>query len=113
MSGFGVFWKCLFSLFERGQYHKQHAFTLHFLVYKHTSFYNLFQGSYLCVIPVYVQLWANDQLSIALQKGQVFHGFQEGPLLFPPTYKYDVGTDNYDTSSKVLIFAQCSLNLVI
>jgi endonuclease/exonuclease/phosphatase family metal-dependent hydrolase len=46
------------------------------------------------------ELWANDQLSIALQKGQVFHGFQEGPLLFPPTYKYDVGTDNYDTSSK-------------
>jgi hypothetical protein len=47
------------------------------------------------------QLWANDQLSRAVQSGQVFRDFEEGPLLFPPTYKYDIGTDNYDTSSKV------------
>jgi hypothetical protein len=46
-------------------------------------------------------LWAKDQLSRAVQRGEVFKGFQEGPLLFPPTYKYDIGTDNYDTSSKV------------
>ncbi|CAK9223681.1 unnamed protein product [Sphagnum troendelagicum] len=45
-------------------------------------------------------LWAKDQLSRAVQRGEVFKGFQEGPLLFPPTYKYDIGTDNYDTSSK-------------
>lgn len=47
------------------------------------------------------QLWSNDQLSRAVQSGQVFRDFEEGPLMFPPTYKYDVGTDNYDTSSKV------------
>jgi hypothetical protein len=29
-----------------------------------------------------------------------FAGYQEGPLLFRPTYRYDVGTDNYDTSEK-------------
>lgn len=46
------------------------------------------------------ELWARDQLSTALRKGQAFKGFQEGPLLFPPTFKYDVGTDNYDTSIK-------------
>ncbi|KAH9549832.1 hypothetical protein CY35_10G039900 [Sphagnum magellanicum] len=46
------------------------------------------------------ELWANDQLSRAVQSGQVFRDFEEGPLLFPPTYKYDIGTDNYDTSSK-------------
>lgn len=46
------------------------------------------------------QLWSKDQLSAALRTGQAFKGFQEGPLLFPPTFKYDVGTDNYDTSVK-------------
>lgn len=29
-----------------------------------------------------------------------FVGFEEGPLIFPPTYRYDVGTDSYDTSEK-------------
>lgn len=29
----------------------------------------------------------------------VLEGFQEGPLKFPPTYKFDVGTDTYDTRS--------------
>ncbi len=43
------------------------------------------------------QLWSNDQLSRAVQSGQVFRDFEEGPLMFPPTYKYDVGTDKYDT----------------
>ena len=33
----------------------------------------------------------------------VFEGYEEGPLLFPPTYRYDVGTDNYDTSEKMRI----------
>lgn len=47
------------------------------------------------------QLWTKDQLSVALRQGQAFKGFQEGPLLFPPTFKYDVGTENYDTSIKV------------
>ncbi|KAG0608167.1 hypothetical protein M758_8G084400 [Ceratodon purpureus] len=46
------------------------------------------------------ELHAKDQLSTALRKNQAFKGFQEGPLLFPPTFKYDVGTDNYDTSVK-------------
>lgn len=29
-----------------------------------------------------------------------FSGFSEGPLNFRPTYKFDTGTDTYDTSSK-------------
>jgi hypothetical protein len=33
----------------------------------------------------------------------VFEGYEEGPLSFPPTYRYDVGTDNYDTSEKLRI----------
>lgn len=30
----------------------------------------------------------------------VFLGYSEGPLLFPPTYKYDLMTADYDTSPK-------------
>eukprot|EP01018_Ginkgo_biloba_P020250 Gb_31865 [translate_table: standard] len=45
-------------------------------------------------------LRAKDQLSREAEKGQIFHGFCEGPLSFRPTYKYDIGTDDYDTSAK-------------
>ncbi|KAG0625174.1 hypothetical protein M758_2G033400 [Ceratodon purpureus] len=47
-------------------------------------------------------LWTEDQLHKACGRGEVFTGFSEGPLLFPPTYKFDVGTDNYDSSAKAL-----------
>lgn len=45
-------------------------------------------------------LRAKDQLSREAEKGEIFHGFCEGPLSFRPTYKYDIGTDDYDTSAK-------------
>ena len=35
--------------------------------------------------------------------GEVFHGFREGALTFPPTYKFDKGAkerDAYDSSEK-------------
>lgn len=32
-----------------------------------------------------------------------FSGYEEGPLLFRPTYRYDLGTDTYDTSEKMRI----------
>ena len=47
-----------------------------------------------------------DQLSREIEKGNVFRGFREGPLSFRPTYKYDVGTDNYDTSPKVCLLTE-------
>lgn len=43
------------------------------------------------------------QLRLAIETGEAFAGYDEGPLLFPPTYKYDVGTDNYDSSEKMRI----------
>ena len=46
-------------------------------------------------------LWTGDQLHKACDRDEVFIGFSEGLLLFPPTYKFDVGTDNYDSSTKV------------
>lgn len=39
-----------------------------------------------------------------------FEGYQEGPILFRPTYRYDVGTDNYDTSEKMRIPAWTGLS---
>ena len=32
-----------------------------------------------------------------------FSGYEEGPLVFRPTYRYDLGTDTYDTSEKMRI----------
>lgn len=45
-------------------------------------------------------LWERDQLNMAKNAESILDGFMEGPLKFPPTYKFDVGTHTYDTSSK-------------
>ncbi|KAL7836422.1 hypothetical protein AOLI_G00277060 [Acnodon oligacanthus] len=45
-------------------------------------------------------LWEKDQLNMAKDSETVLEGFEEGPLKFPPTYKFDVGTNTYDTSGK-------------
>uniref|UniRef100_A0A672P392 Inositol polyphosphate-5-phosphatase Jb n=1 Tax=Sinocyclocheilus grahami TaxID=75366 RepID=A0A672P392_SINGR len=45
-------------------------------------------------------LWEKDQLNMAKDSETVLEGFHEGPIKFPPTYKFDVGTDTYDTSGK-------------
>jgi len=34
------------------------------------------------------------------EQGNVFKNFQEGPITFAPTYKYDLFSDDYDTSEK-------------
>jgi inositol polyphosphate 5-phosphatase INPP5B/F len=38
-----------------------------------------------------------DQLNIERAAGNVFHDFEEGVLTFPPTYKFQPGTDVYET----------------
>ena len=38
-----------------------------------------------------------------MDSGAAFNGYEEGPLIFRPTYRYDVGTDTYDTSEKMRI----------
>jgi len=32
-----------------------------------------------------------------MEEDLIFVDFEEGKLAFPPTYKFDPGTDNYDT----------------
>ncbi|KAF7725040.1 inositol polyphosphate 5-phosphatase [Apophysomyces ossiformis] len=41
-----------------------------------------------------------DQLQREMREGRVFQKYEEGPITFLPTYKYDNGTDIYDTSEK-------------
>ena len=48
----------------------------------------------------YKELYSNDQLSIELAKTDIFKGLVEGPLRFRPTYKFDRGSDRYDSSAK-------------
>ncbi|XP_032828467.2 inositol polyphosphate 5-phosphatase OCRL-like [Petromyzon marinus] len=55
----------------------------------------------------YKKLQANDQLTQQQQKKAVFVDFRESELSFPPTYKYDPGTDNWDTSEKGRAPAWC------
>ncbi|XP_066259067.1 synaptojanin-1 [Euwallacea similis] len=42
----------------------------------------------------------NDQLRKQQEEGNVFKNFIEGKIAFPPTYKYDLFSDDYDTSEK-------------
>jgi inositol-1,4,5-trisphosphate 5-phosphatase len=48
------------------------------------------------------KLHGNDQLLQQAGEGQIFNGFCEGTLTFKPTYKYNKGSSNYDTSHKVV-----------
>ncbi|KAG7489057.1 72 kDa inositol polyphosphate 5-phosphatase [Solea senegalensis] len=45
-------------------------------------------------------LLEHDQLSKEMKDGAVFKGFQEASIHFNPTYKFDIGCDIYDTTSK-------------
>lgn len=49
---------------------------------------------------LYDLLLSGDQLTNEKSKGNVFKDFEEAPIHFNPTYKYDIGTDNYDSSEK-------------
>ncbi|XP_057324053.1 synaptojanin-1 [Microplitis mediator] len=46
------------------------------------------------------QILQYDQLLVQQEQGNVFKNFIEGPITFPPTYKYDLFSDDYDTSEK-------------
>ncbi|OLN86901.1 putative inositol polyphosphate 5-phosphatase C9G1.10c [Colletotrichum chlorophyti] len=55
------------------------------------------------------KLLERDQLLVAKRRNPAFklRAFDEMPITFAPTYKYDVGTDNYDTSEKKRSPAWC------
>ncbi|XP_033271185.1 phosphatidylinositol polyphosphate 5-phosphatase type IV isoform X4 [Orcinus orca] len=46
------------------------------------------------------ELLQHDQLTREMKRGSIFKGFQEPDIHFLPSYKFDVGKDSYDTTSK-------------
>lgn len=49
---------------------------------------------------IYTPLLRYDQLLKERQRNNIFYQFQEGTILFPPTYKFDKRSSRYDSSSK-------------
>ncbi|RUS72194.1 hypothetical protein EGW08_020043, partial [Elysia chlorotica] len=45
-------------------------------------------------------LLEHDQLKLVKMEKLLFDGFHEPPINFPPTYKFDIGSNEYDTSEK-------------
>lgn len=57
---------------------------------------------------LYSDLLAHDQLLTERAKGRSIWGeFEEAPIRFPPTFKYDPGTDHFDSSEKNRAPAWC------
>lgn len=56
---------------------------------------------------MYKKLLLGDQLHGQLGQSDIFKDFKEGTIGFDPTYKFDTGTDVYDTSEKSRIPAWC------
>ncbi|XP_034785416.1 phosphatidylinositol polyphosphate 5-phosphatase type IV isoform X1 [Pan paniscus] len=48
-------------------------------------------------VPALLQ---HDQLIREMRKGSIFKGFQEPDIHFLPSYKFDIGKDTYDSTSK-------------
>ena len=55
----------------------------------------------------HAKMMAADELTDVRAARQAFDGFQEQPVTFNPTFKFDVGTDVYDTSKKRRTPAYC------
>uniref|UniRef100_A0A3Q2D0G5 Inositol polyphosphate-5-phosphatase Ka n=1 Tax=Cyprinodon variegatus TaxID=28743 RepID=A0A3Q2D0G5_CYPVA len=48
----------------------------------------------------YDLLWSRDQLTMLKKKEPLLQDFEEGPLDFQPSYKFDLNSDTYDSSAK-------------
>ncbi|KAM0255158.1 hypothetical protein ACHAQJ_006081 [Trichoderma viride] len=48
-------------------------------------------------------MYGNDQLNLQMVAGLAFQFYSEARIGFMPTYRFDIGTDDYDTSEKARI----------
>ncbi len=55
----------------------------------------------------YEDITNHDELNIIIAQDKGFKHFLEGRITFEPTYKYDINSDNYDTSEKCRIPSYC------
>ncbi|EPS42690.1 hypothetical protein H072_3317 [Dactylellina haptotyla CBS 200.50] len=53
------------------------------------------------------KLYENDQLNLQMVAGLTFPYYSESRLTFLPTYRFDINSDEYDTSEKLRIPAWC------
>lgn len=60
-----------------------------------------------CIQAIYESLLLHDQLKKEISRGNVFQGCTEGPITFPPTYKFDPYSRCYDTGKKSRAPAWC------
>jgi hypothetical protein len=62
----------------------------------------------LAAAAAYSDILRNCQMNGVMQQlGGPFEGFSEAPITFAPSYSYDVGTDNFDSSPKARIPSYC------
>lgn len=57
----------------------------------------IFKDEQVKLFANYEMLGRFDQLYLEREKRKVFVDFKEGKITFQPTYKYDPGTDNWDS----------------
>ncbi|MCI4374361.1 hypothetical protein PGIGA_G00005360 [Pangasianodon gigas] len=62
---------------------------------------------YLILKGDFETLHNHDQLKRQMDEEAVFVGFMEGEIDFQPTYKYDTGSDEWDSSEKCRVPAWC------